>query len=613
MADQKDKNEMTLKKLQDLADNLFDAAKYDELIALLDDDILTKHNNERLYRFRGLGHEYNNETDEAYKYYDTAVRLEPNATNYYNRGVIWNDKGEYDKAIADYNEAIKISVNYVDAYNNRGNSWSNKREYDKAIADYNEAIKINPNDADLYYNRGNSWDFMGEYDKAIADFNEAIRIKPNYAAAYNNRGYSLENKGEYELALADFNEAFRLEPNSADALNNRGVTFESKGEYELALADYEKANQLDPGNVIIETNRNKAASSLKLCVNILNETQINRDDRRDILDLCAKAKREGIDKIRSHAGSNTADIIKNSVAHYTKLTVADIIASDKKAESKLRYYNAVYMNDPEEGIVLLDAMGTEVKQCFANASQQEEGNIYIGSFLPADTHEDELVMWRTYGKDENGTEAAGCSIVINTDFFDAYQDHAGINPHMHTLGTKAAAGTTPQCLYRVLYFNKNHRQNKKPMIVGDIIENGSKKGNIEKDILALNDSLIALGKLKVKNKPTAPLSIAIDKIIFHLLSEVRFFFKSSDYSFENEVRVIQYVPKDNNQLKIDESKPKKVYVDSNKPIQQSIEKIILGPKVPSPKQWLYLDVALRQNNPTRTKPVDVSISECKYQ
>jgi len=69
------------------------------------------------------------------------------------------------------------------AYNGRGNVYYSKRDYDRAIADYTEAIKINPNDAVLYANRGNAYREKRDYDRAIADYEAALRISPNNADA----------------------------------------------------------------------------------------------------------------------------------------------------------------------------------------------------------------------------------------------------------------------------------------------------------------------------------------------------------------------------------------------------------------------------------------------
>jgi tetratricopeptide (TPR) repeat protein len=81
------------------------------------------------------------------------------------------------------------------SYNNRGVAWAGKGEFDKAIADYTEAIRLDPKYAAAFYNRGMAWDDKGDNDKAIADYTEAIRLDPKLAAAYNNRGMAWEGRG----------------------------------------------------------------------------------------------------------------------------------------------------------------------------------------------------------------------------------------------------------------------------------------------------------------------------------------------------------------------------------------------------------------------------------
>jgi len=163
-----------------------------------------------------------------------------------NRGLEALNKGEYDKAIADFNEALRLNPTLALAYCNRGEAWRKKGEYDKAIADNNEALRLNPNNARAYNNRGLAWGSKGEYDRAIGDYNEAIRLDPNDAKAYNNRGLALHGKREYDKAITDFNEALRLNPTLAVAYNNRGLAWSSKRDYDKAIADYNQAVAINP-------------------------------------------------------------------------------------------------------------------------------------------------------------------------------------------------------------------------------------------------------------------------------------------------------------------------------------------------------------------------------
>ena len=117
-----------------------------------------------------------------------AIRLAPRDPSVYsNRGTVWQNKREYDKAIADYDEAIRIDPKHALAYINRGNVWVAKREYNKAIADCNEAIRIDPKDPIYYRNRGVVWYAMNEYDKAVADYNRALWLDPHDAVTYTLR------------------------------------------------------------------------------------------------------------------------------------------------------------------------------------------------------------------------------------------------------------------------------------------------------------------------------------------------------------------------------------------------------------------------------------------
>jgi len=139
---------------------------------------------------------------------------------YTNRGNAYDDKGEVDRAIADYTKAIALDPNYAFAYNNRGLTYEKKGEIDRAIADYTKAIALDPKNAIAYTNRGAAYYSKGALDRAIADFDEAIKLNPNYAITYTNRGYTYEKKGDKDQAIADFRKALEINPSDQDAKDN---------------------------------------------------------------------------------------------------------------------------------------------------------------------------------------------------------------------------------------------------------------------------------------------------------------------------------------------------------------------------------------------------------
>jgi tetratricopeptide (TPR) repeat protein len=67
-----------------------------------------------------------------------------NSSAYFGRGVAWGGKSDYDRAIADYTEAIRLDPKNANAYNNRGNAWDYKKNHNKAIEDHRKASLLDP-------------------------------------------------------------------------------------------------------------------------------------------------------------------------------------------------------------------------------------------------------------------------------------------------------------------------------------------------------------------------------------------------------------------------------------------------------------------------------------
>ncbi len=102
----------------------------------------------------------------------------------------------------------------------RGMDAGCRHDYDLAIAEFTEAIRLNPKNSPAYYQRANAYRHKNNWDRAIADYSEAIRLKPDYVKVYNNRGIAYVQEGDYARAIADFNVAIRLGRTNAVAYNN---------------------------------------------------------------------------------------------------------------------------------------------------------------------------------------------------------------------------------------------------------------------------------------------------------------------------------------------------------------------------------------------------------
>jgi spermidine synthase/Tfp pilus assembly protein PilF len=145
---------------------------------------------------------------------------------------------------------------YVDAYINRGSAYAKLGQYQRAIEDFNEAIRLKPDYADAYFNRGVVYYSIGQYQRAIEDYNEAIRIKPDDTDDYNSRGAAYANLEQYQRAIDDFNKAIRLKPDYVDAYANRCGTYFMLGNKKIGCRDAQKACEL--GNCkVLETAKGK--------------------------------------------------------------------------------------------------------------------------------------------------------------------------------------------------------------------------------------------------------------------------------------------------------------------------------------------------------------------
>ena len=316
-----------------------------------------------------------------------------------------------------------------------------------------------------------------------------------------------------------------------------------------------------------------------------------------------------VQKIKYQLGLK--DENKNQVlkfGHYTKGSTLQIMlnqeGNDKKdfsVSGKTRLYNANYMNDPEEGIVIEQILGLDRRDIL------EPSSWFLMSFT---NKTDDLAMWSQYGDD-----AKGVCLVLREDDFSRFTSFNDVSWRKEAIPLVETMSKLESTLSYDLKGSPNELNNIKSTVAIKGEEKRSKsekkenvpKGNrdylyriayvknigedIELEQTELFDKaeIENLAKMLKSLKEKLGSGSKVTKgnyqdAIAECIEEIRYLFKSVDYKYENELRILRYANLDpsNKEIKIDKtSGVGKLYIERENPIQ--IEKVIFGPKFQNPE------------------------------
>ncbi|MFQ5480533.1 MAG: tetratricopeptide repeat protein, partial [Thermodesulfobacteriota bacterium] len=141
-----------------------------------------------------------------------AIRLYPQRATipYTIRGATYEDEGNLELALKDYNKAIEISPGNSRGYVNRGIIYGKRSLFQKAIKEFSQAASINPSNPRAYLNRGVAYLGTGDYVRALTDLKKAVDLDPVNKKAHFNLGIAYLKVGDKARASASMEKAARL-------------------------------------------------------------------------------------------------------------------------------------------------------------------------------------------------------------------------------------------------------------------------------------------------------------------------------------------------------------------------------------------------------------------
>ena len=176
-----------------------------------------------------------------------------------NRGIGFRVKGEYDRAIVDFDAAVEINPDIAGLYLERGLAYDAKGEHLAAIRDFSAAIARGPKLVQAHFGRAIAYQANGQSDLSIADMNNAMKLdRMMVAALHMQRADQLRAVRQYDEAIAAYDRTVDIHPAWPLAWCGRAAAFDGKGDTERAAADYRKCIEL-PGKSELERQRQQEA------------------------------------------------------------------------------------------------------------------------------------------------------------------------------------------------------------------------------------------------------------------------------------------------------------------------------------------------------------------
>ncbi len=163
-----------------------------------------------------------------------------------NRGINFLAAGQYEKALQDFSEAIRLNPKWNAYYWQRARAHAMLGHKELALADLEKAGDLNPNDADWNLERGKLLAQLEDHARAIKAFDKVLKLNHQNLEALIERANSYRILGKLDKATADVTEALLKKQVDPHAFTVLGMIEGDRNDLAGAIQDYTKALELDP-------------------------------------------------------------------------------------------------------------------------------------------------------------------------------------------------------------------------------------------------------------------------------------------------------------------------------------------------------------------------------
>ncbi len=156
-----------------------------------------------------------------------------------------NKQKDFNTAVADFKQAIKLNPKNAQAYYFLGKLYDQKIMWGpKTKEDYQKEAEFSMKDLSI-------WEAHPEEStQIIAAFSKAIQLNPKLVEAWKQRAEIYLNLGKYELAIKDYDKIIQLEPDYAGTYHDRAIAYKGLKDYSNAVRDLTKAIEMKHPEVL---------------------------------------------------------------------------------------------------------------------------------------------------------------------------------------------------------------------------------------------------------------------------------------------------------------------------------------------------------------------------